>query len=196
MRPVRHPASETAEAAAFALFDGLRHARALDVTLRGEFLLSYARVINPASMGLAFTNAEDDGLQLRFDEAPPGFYESLWVDARAEDHAPYIALYLDRERPCLQLRFTPSTFSAEDETHFVLRERLTIPSRGGDAAAREALVRRLAQRWRVPHERGSLLIGRWNALEGQWDAEAVRRFVAIALIAEAAREHAPDWLEV
>ncbi|HEY9722128.1 MAG TPA: hypothetical protein V6D47_08945 [Oscillatoriaceae cyanobacterium] len=196
MRPVWHPASETAEAAAFALFDGLRRTHMLDVTRRGEFLLSYARRVNPASMGLAFTNAEDDGLQLRWEEAPPGFYENLWVDARSEDAAPYMALYLNRERPCLQLRFNPGAFSAEDETHYVLRERLTIPSSGGDADAREAQVRRLAQRWRVPFERGCFEIGRWDALEGQWDPDAVRRLVAIALLLEAAREHAPDWLEV
>lgn len=185
-----------AQAAAFALFEGLRTARGLPVAPDETFRLTFLRSLDAATAGLGFTIAGDDALQLRWGDASEAIGENLWVHASAEGNAPYVALYLDRERPALQCRFRAPAFEEVVEERFMLRERLTFSSHDGRHAEREALVRRLAGAWKVPIEGNWLEIGTWDDAERAWDPQAVRRFVAVALILEAARTLDPELLHV
>lgn len=185
-----------AQAAAFALFEGLRTAQGLPVAPDETFRLTFLRSLDPATAGLGFTNAGDDALQMRWGDASEAIGENVWVHASAEANGPYVALYLHREKPALQCRFRSPAFEQVCEQRYLLRERLTFSSHDGRHEEREALVRRLAQAWRVPLEGNWLHIGQWDDAERNWDTQAVRRFVAAALILEAARTLDPELLRV
>ena len=176
-----------AQAAAFAHYEGLRQAVGLPVAPDETFRLTFLRSLDPAAAGLGFTSAGEDALQLRWGDASDAIGENLWVHASAEGNGPYVALYLKREKPALQCRFRAPAFELVGEDRYLLRERLTFSSHDGRHEEREALVRRLAKAWRVPLEGNWLHIGHWNDAEREWDLQAVRRFVAVALILEAAR---------
>jgi hypothetical protein len=187
--------STIAQAAAFALFEGLRTAQGLAVAPDETFRLTFLRTLDSASAGLGFTNAGDDALQLRWGHASEAVGENLYVHASCEANGPYVALYLHRDKPTLQCRFRAPSFIAEGG-HHLLRERLTFSSHDGRHEEREALVRRLAKAWRIPLEGSWLHIGTWDDADRTWDVEAVRRLVGVTLILEAARTLDPELLQV
>lgn len=194
MRPLKRSMS-TEQSAAFALFEALRQAQGLAAAPDGTWRATFLRAIDPAVAGLAWTTTDDDALQLRWGDVPPGFSENLWVHAATDDRGSILSLYLHRDRPVLQLRFGGASFAEGDDGRFVLRERVTHPSHDGRHQEREALTRRLAKAWRVPMEGAWLTVGTWDSLEDRWDAEAPRRLLAIALILEASRQLDHAWLE-
>lgn len=187
MRPVL-PSSSSALAAAFALFEGFRHARGLAVAPEGSHRLTFVRPFDPAAAGLAWTSAGDDALELRWGQAGAEVGERLFVHAACEREVPQLALFLRRDRPAVQLRFSGASWLQMPDGRYGLRERLTIPSHGDRLEARQALAIRLAARWGVPLDGSWLLIGHWDPLEGSWEAGTVQRLAAVALIAAALRE--------
>lgn len=185
-----HPAT-TAQWAAFALFEALRAARGLAVSPGGDYRLTFLRALNPAAAGLAWTDADDDALQLRWGEADARLAGGLWAHATCAERGPVVSLYLQRDRPVIQARFAGAAFVEDDDGRYRLRERLTFSSHDGLEDARRALALAMAEAWRVPMDGAWLHVGHWDPLEGAWDAEAARRLVAAALIAEAARTLEP-----
>jgi hypothetical protein len=202
MQPLERSAS-IAQSAAFALFEALRQAQGLAAAPDGTCRATFLRALDPTVAGLAWTNAGDDALQLRWSEAPEGLGESLWVAAASEALGPSLSLFLHRDRPVLQARFAGASFVEARDGRYLLRERVTYSSHDGRHHEREDLTRRLAKAWRVPMDGPWLHVGTWDALEKAWEpeqmgptqSEAARRLLAIALILEAARQLDPAWLE-
>lgn len=195
MQPLKR-FSSTEQSAAFALFEALRQAQGLAAAPDGSCRATFLRALDPAVAGLNWTSAGDDALQLRWSEAPESLGESLWVHAASEERGPCVAVYLTRERPVLQARFAGASFVDHGQGRYLLRERVTYSSHDGRHEEREALTRELARAWRVPMDGPWLHVGTWDALDNSWEPESARRFLAIALILEAARQLDPDWLVV
>jgi hypothetical protein len=109
MQPLRR-FSTIDQAAAFALFEALRQAQGLAATFDGRCRATFLRALDPATAGLAWANADDDALQLRWSEAPESLGESFWVHAASTERGPVLAVYLHRDRPSLELRFAGASF--------------------------------------------------------------------------------------
>lgn len=180
-------ARTTAQAAAFALFEGLRAAHGRMLAPVAQARLTSKGDVDPATCGLAAVRKGDAALELAVSPAPGAMAKPLWVHASSDERGPRLTAYLRRDRAALAARFAGSSWLSAGPNRFILRERPLFPSHDRRHAAREAAVRRLAAAWDVPLDGPWLVVGEWDALEGRWDPEAVRRFAAIAWLLEAAR---------
>jgi hypothetical protein len=176
-----------AQAAAFALFEGLRAAQGRVLAPIAQARVTSKGEVDPTSCGLAGVRKGDAALELAVSPAPGAMAKPLWVHASTDERGPRLTAYLRRDRAALATRFAGSSWQMVAKDRFVLRERPLFPSHDRRHTSREAAVRRLAEAWDVPLDGPWLVVGEWDALEGRWDLEAVRRFAAIAWLLDAAR---------
>ena len=176
-----------AQAAAFALFEGLRGARGLALAPVAGARLTCVGTVDPTSWGLVWVRRGDAALQLDVAPARGAAARSMLVLAGSDERGAALSAYVRRDRPALVARFAGNAFVPAGPGRWRLRERPTFTSADGLHGMREAAARRLAGAWDVPLDGPWLVVGEWDALEGAWDPEAVRRFAAIAWLLEAAR---------
>ena len=176
-----------AQRAAFALFEGLRGMPPMPLAPVSGARVSCEGVVDPTACGLVWVQQGDAALQLAVVARPGARPRPLWVHAASDERGQMITAYVQRDRPALTARFGGQAFVANGPERYRLRERPCFPSADGLHAQREAAARRLATAWHVPLDGPWLVVGEWDALEGAWDPDAVRRFVAMAWLMEAAR---------
>lgn len=176
-----------AQAAAFALFEGLRSAQGLPLAPVAGARLTCLGTVDPTACGLVWVRRGDAALQFEVRPAPGARPRVMYLHAGSDDRGPVLTAYVRRDRPALAARFSGTGFVPAGPSRWRLRERPLFTSADGLHGMREAAAKRLAAAWDVPLDGPWLVVGEWDALEGAWDPEAVRRFAAIAWLLEAAR---------
>lgn len=176
-----------AQSAAFALFEGLRGARDLPLAEVSGARLTCVGAVDPTAWGLPWVRRGDAALQLEVVTRPGARPRTMFLHAGNDERGPALTVYMLRDRPALAVRFSGSGFVPSGEDAWRLRERPLFTSADALHGMREAAAKRLATAWDVPLDGAWLVVGEWDALEGAWDPDAVRRFAAIAWLLEAAR---------
>ena len=176
-----------AQAAAFSLFEGLRGMRDMPLAPVAGARLTCVGAVDPTASGLTWVRAGDAALQLEVATRRGAMPRPLFVHAGNDDRGPALTAYVSRTRPALALRFSGMSFVPAGPDRWRLRERPLFTSADGLHSMRQAAAKRLAGAWDVPLDGPWLVVGEWDALEGAWDPDAVRRFAAIAWLLEAAR---------
>ena len=176
------------QAAAFALLEGLRGARDLPLAPVADARLACVGAVDPTASGLVWVRPGDAALRLEVRPGRDAMPRTMFLHAGADERGvPVLTAFVRRDRPALAARFGGMSFVPAGPDRWRLRERPLFTSADGLHSLREAAAKRLAAAWDVPLDGPWLVVGEWDALEGAWDPEAVRRFAAIAWLLEAAR---------
>lgn len=177
----------TQEAAAFALLNGVRGISLLPLAPVAEMTLQYRGEVDALGCGWSVCEAISGVLEVAVQGRFALPERVIGVQAELSGNQPGLSVAVDRALPALHLGFGSYDFQPEASGNYLLRYRPVFSSADPWYRQRERSLRHVAHLWNIPCDRSGFGLGVWDAAEGAWEDDTVRRVLALAWLLHAIR---------